>query len=603
MTVRLLKPFAILAIFVLVIGMACSMFGGSSEKATEPPPVEETQAPVTQETEAPTTVETESGVSGMDNVQGAVIQIEAQGTFVDPEFGEYLGAGRGSGFIIDPSGIAVTNNHVVAGSGLLKVWIGGDTSVEYNAKVLGVSECSDLAVIDIEGDGFPYLSWYNGPITVGMDMYLAGFPLGDPQFSLTKGIISKNNASGASSRSSVDSVLEYDATSNPGNSGGPVLTTDGQVLAVHYMANSSARQAFGISETIAKSVVETLKTGKNVDSIGVNGEAVANEDGSIKGVWVYSVMPGSAADKAGVQPGDIITQLGDLPVASDGTMSEYCTIVRSHSETDTMPVEVLRFATNEILDGQLNGRELAVTSTFDTTGSSESATTTQESSGGAEGSVPGTTLNPTASNPGDVYYSTEFDDVSDWKYDVLLGNENGFTQEVNNGKFRVEVLKKDTLVYFFNDSLTMPNVQLETRVENLGQNTNYTGLFCRYSEDGWYEANILNTGEYFIYLYDPNNADPRNGSHWYTFATGGSTLINMGKKVNEYTFVCTDDELVLGINGYEVNRVSTRISGAWALLRDGYSGFFAATGQDSRGVHVYPIMVEFDWFTASVPYK
>jgi S1-C subfamily serine protease len=599
MTVRLLKPFAILAIFILIIGMACSVFGGSSEKPTEPPPVEVTQAPVKVETEAPTTVETESAVSGMDNIQGAVIQIEAQGTFVDPQFGEYLGAGRGSGFIIDPSGIAVTNNHVVAGSGLLKVWVGGDTSVEYNAKVIGVSECSDLAVIDIEGDGFPYLSWYDGPINVGMDMYLAGFPLGDPQFSLTKGIISKNNASGASSRSSVDSVLEYDATSNPGNSGGPVLTTDGKVLAVHYMANSSARQAFGISETIAKSVVETLKTGKNVDSIGVNGEAVANEDGSIKGVWVYSVMPGSSADKAGIQPGDIITQLGDLPVASDGTMSEYCTIVRSHSETDTMPIEVLRFASSEILEGQLNGRELAVTSTFNTTDSSESATTTEESSGSTTGSVPGTTLNLNASNPGDIYYSTEFDDVSDWQYYVLAGKENGFTQEVINSKFRVKILKASTWVYFFNDQLTTEDVQLDTQVENLGQNTNYTGLFCRFSKLGWYEANILNTGEYYIALYDPNNIDPKHpkNGHWYYLATGGSNYINMGKGINKYTMECKDDEIILGINGHEQIRVSTKITGAWALLRDGYSGFFV-----SSGPYVFPLMVEFDWFTASVPY-
>ncbi|MEN6393150.1 MAG: S1C family serine protease [Anaerolineaceae bacterium] len=587
MSKRVFLPFVALIILIMLIGLACGKSDGTSETTPEPSVVE-TQPPAVVATEAPVEV-SEGSISGINNVQNAVIQIEGQGTFADPEFGEYLGAGRGSGFIIDPSGLAVTNNHVVAGSGLLKVWVGGDTSKEYNAKVLGVSECSDLAVIDIEGDGFPFLNWYEGNIDVGMDMYLAGFPLGDPQYSLTKGIVSKNNASGESTRSSVDSVIEYDATSNPGNSGGPVLTPDGEVLAVHYMGNSSTRQAFGISKTIAEDVVNTLKTGQNVDSIGVNGEAVANEDGSIKGVWVYSVVPGSAADKAGVLPADVITQLGGLPVASDGTMQEYCTIVRSHSGTETVPIEVLRLGSGELLEGQLNGRELAVSSTFSTT-TEETASTTEVSGQDTEGTVPGTTIDQNAVNPGDYYYTTEFDDVADWEYVVVRGNENGFNYENQNGKLRVKILKAKTYVYFMNKNFTYEDVQLDTRVENLGQNTNYTGLFCRFSDDGWYEANILNTGEYFIYLYDPNNGG------YKVLYSGASNLINMGKQINEYTFVCKGDTLTLGINGYEITNVDTKIGGAWAILRDGEVGIFVSSES------VFPLLVEFDWFTASVPY-
>ncbi|MEJ2447908.1 MAG: serine protease [Anaerolineales bacterium] len=149
-------------------------------------------------------------VSSLADVKSAVIQIEAQGAFVDPEFGEYSGAGYGSGFIIDPSGLAITNNHVVTGAALLNVWVGGDTSKTYNAQILAVSECSDLALIDIEGDDFPYLEWYPEPITVGLEVYAAGFPLGDPEFTLTKGIISKENAGGESSWASVEQVLEHD---------------------------------------------------------------------------------------------------------------------------------------------------------------------------------------------------------------------------------------------------------------------------------------------------------------------------------------------------------------------------------------------------------
>ena len=179
-------------------------------------------------------------VTALADVKSAVVQIEAQGTFVDPE-GEYSGAGRGSGFIIDPSGLAITNNHVVSGAALLKVWVGGDTSKSYNAQILAVSECSDLALIDIDGDGFPYLEWYPDSITVGLEVYAAGFPLGDPEFTLTKGIVSKEQADGESSWSSVNQVIEHDATINPGNSGGPLVTSDGQIVGVNYASYRRSR--------------------------------------------------------------------------------------------------------------------------------------------------------------------------------------------------------------------------------------------------------------------------------------------------------------------------------------------------------------------------
>ncbi|HUM72250.1 MAG TPA: hypothetical protein PLK31_25790, partial [Chloroflexota bacterium] len=91
-------------------------------------------------TDTPSTETATAGpINALDAVKSATIQIEAQGTFIDPEVGtQYNAAGRGSGFIIDPSGIAVTNNHVVTGAALLKVWVGGE-STPRNARVLGAS--------------------------------------------------------------------------------------------------------------------------------------------------------------------------------------------------------------------------------------------------------------------------------------------------------------------------------------------------------------------------------------------------------------------------------------------------------------------------------
>jgi serine protease Do len=295
-------------------------------------------------------------VESLEDAQKAVVQIEAVGTFMDPEEGLVANAaGSGSGFIIDETGIAVTNNHVVTGGGLFRVYVDGHDE-PLNARVLGVSECADLAVIDIEGNGFPYLQWHEGRVNVGLDVYAAGFPLGDPEYTMTRGIISKSRAKGDSSWASLDYVLEHDATLNPGNSGGPLLDEDGSVVGVNYRRNE-AGQFFAIAGDVAIPIVEQLRAGENVNSIGINGEAVVIGD-ELTGIWVASVESGSPAEVAGIEPGDILLTIEGVTLAEDGTMATYCEILSSHSADDVMAVEVLRLETEEVLEGQLNGRPL-----------------------------------------------------------------------------------------------------------------------------------------------------------------------------------------------------------------------------------------------------
>lgn len=373
----ILKPFVFLTIFVLAVGLACMSSSPTEEPATPPtdaPPVEvATEAPVVVDTaeegtvDEPVTKPMGSGmVTNLQDVKSATVQIESQGTFIDPEFGLVANsAGRGTGFIIDPSGLAVTNNHVVTGSALLKVWVGGDTSRVYNAKILGVSECSDLALIDIDGDGFPYLQWHEGAASVGLEVYAAGYPLGDPEFTMTKGIVSKEQTGGESSWASVDMVIEHDATINPGNSGGPLVDSEGRVVGINYASYSEANQYFAIGREVALPVIDQLKQNRNVDTIGVNGQAVMSSDGTLYGVWVSSVASGSSADRAGVQGGDIITTIEGFYIGSDGTMSDYCDILRTHNEDDTLSIEVLRWLNQEYLEGQLNGNPLEVTYVYE----------------------------------------------------------------------------------------------------------------------------------------------------------------------------------------------------------------------------------------------
>jgi len=329
-------------------------------KATEVPPLP-TAAPTS--TTAPTEIPTKV-VKSIDEAKKATIQIEAQGSFVDPQVGQMLNtAGRGSGFIIDPSGIAVTNNHVVTGAALIKVWVGGDTTPR-NARILGVSECWDLAVIDIEGDDFPFFDWYSGKTDPGVEVYSAGFPLGDPEYTLTKGIISKANAGGETGWASVDGVIEHDARIRGGNSGGPLLSSDAKVVGINYAGSDQFDTNLAINSVKARPVIEKLRSGTDFESIGVNGTAISSEDGSLTGIWVASVKSGSPADKAGLKGGDIVTKMEGLVLATDGTMSSYCDILRTRAATDTYSLEVLRFSTQEALEGQINGRSLEKTFSF-----------------------------------------------------------------------------------------------------------------------------------------------------------------------------------------------------------------------------------------------
>lgn len=382
---------AVLLSALLLLGIMAGCGGGQEEQAQvtiEPAATAAATEAVVQPTQepAPTDEPTPSGPTAATSFQDAInatVQIEAQGSFVDPEFGMQLNsAGRGSGFIIDPSGIAVTNNHVVTGAAFLQVFVQGQDR-PLNAKILGVSECNDLAVIDIEGDGYPFLDWNTTPAKLGTEVYALGFPLGDPEPTLTRGVISKEQAGGETSWASVNSVLEHDATINPGNSGGPLVTPDGKVVGVNYAGSSSSNQYFAINAAEARRVVEQLRNGSDLDSIGINGEAVVTGDGDT-GIWVASVKSGSPADKVGVKPGDIITKLEGLVLSTNGTMSDYCDILRSRNATDPMNIEVLRFATQEVLEGQLNGPELEQSFSFAQAVEVDDGTTSGDSGGGGE---------------------------------------------------------------------------------------------------------------------------------------------------------------------------------------------------------------------------
>ncbi len=300
-----------------------------------------------------------SGGVGFDGVQSATIQIESEGTFADPENGSSEEqAGLGSGFFISSDGLALTNNHVVVGAGTVKVKVGGE-STDHDAQILGSSECLDLAVIKVDGSGFPFLSWQKGDIPTGEQVYAAGFPLGDPDFTLTQGIVSKNDTAGQSAWASLDHVIEHDAKIRPGNSGGPLVNAEGQVVGINYASIGELDYNFAIHRDEAQKVIDQLIAGDDVLSLGVNAQALPLDDqGEPIGIWVSSVAAGSPADEAGILPGDVLLRMAGKSLAADGTLEEYCDVIKTQGTDGTIDVDVYRPSEDAFYRGQFNGKAL-----------------------------------------------------------------------------------------------------------------------------------------------------------------------------------------------------------------------------------------------------
>jgi serine protease Do len=296
---------------------------------------------------------TSAPIDSLLQAHQAVVEIVSIGAALPYEQAEAtVEVGSGSGFIVDPTGIVVTNAHVVNGGNLFYVYLSGD-SEPYNAVLLGVSECNDLAVLDIRGDGFPYLAWQETPVLRAQQVTAAGFPEG--RYAETHGRVRETGRKADTDWASVDRIVRHSAELHPGNSGGPLLNTSGEVVAVNYSSSDRSNSYFAIPNEIAVPLVAQLAQGQDVDSIGINGVAFQDsEDWS--GIWVVAVESGSPSDLAGLKPGDILYEMEGIQLGYDGTMGTYCDIVRSHRPGDAIAFAILR--EGEYYAGQINGRAL-----------------------------------------------------------------------------------------------------------------------------------------------------------------------------------------------------------------------------------------------------
>jgi len=419
------------------------------------------------------------------DVENAIIRVESQGKFFSPKFTTVSGnPGRGSGFIVDPSGIAITSNQAVAGADQVRVWVGKDRSQPHNATVIATSECANLAVIDIDGEGYDFLSLSDGALNSGQKVYLAGFPLTDPIFTLDSGKTLNTSLDGKSITGLDSPLFSYEVKADPGLSGGPVLTPEGKVIGVHILGNPDGTQGYGIVLKDQQGIYDQLLSGQSIASLGINGEAASSEDGTLSGMWVYAVQPDSPASRVGIEGGDLITSLSGKYLLDGQIPAQYCQILKDWDSKKPLDIQVYRNSTGALLGGQLNGNKLVVVN--------------DQYAGPVLTPEAGTPVAPNvkASKPGDAYYKEDFNDpLNGWKRFILQGDEKKVTTEEKDGKLVINIDGMFTYVYYVFTPLKVTDVRLDIKAENLGHNNNNISLICRYSvERGWYEFNIASNG-------------------------------------------------------------------------------------------------------------
>lgn len=289
-----------------------------------------------------------------DKAGPAVVEIKT--TVVTPDlFAPREQQGIGSGFLVRSDGYIVTNNHVIANARQLKVIL-RDQTKSFDARIVGTSPEDDIAVLKIDATGLPSLKFGDSSaLKVGQLAIAIGSPLGQ-QNSVTKGVISALHRSltapdptNPGNPQSILNAIQTDASINPGNSGGPLLNSAGDVIGVNFAIEQARAGGPGISFALdgnaARDIADQLiKTGHvNRPFLGVSyvpvDQTTATANNLPVGALVRQVDHGSPADRAGVRPQDVITQVNDQAIDDTHPLKD---VLRQFRPSDSITLTVQR---------------------------------------------------------------------------------------------------------------------------------------------------------------------------------------------------------------------------------------------------------------------
>jgi len=313
--------------------------------------------------------EEQNNIAVYKRVLPSVVNITSTTLVFNFFYGTVPQQGQGSGFILDKAGHVLTNYHVVEGANRgVEVML--SNKHRYAAKVVGTDKVHDLALLQISApDLQPVTLADSSDLAVGQKVYAIGNPFGLAG-TMTRGIISSirtlPSARGSES-AAIEDAIQTDAAINPGNSGGPLLNSRGEVIGINTMiASNGAEQSSGIGFAIpintAKAVLADLTRYGKVKrpSLGIVsfpvGPDLASEMGlaADQGVLIQKVIPGGAAERAGLRGGNqqayvgntLILLGGDLIVAIDGREvsdpQEINALMDKHQAGDTISVTIYR---------------------------------------------------------------------------------------------------------------------------------------------------------------------------------------------------------------------------------------------------------------------
>lgn len=279
-----------------------------------------------------------------------------------------LSSSSGSGVIISPDGYIVTNNHVIEEGDDIEVTL--NDKREFEAKVIGTDPSTDMALIKIKGEGLPYLNFGNSDsLRVGEWVLAVGSPF-DLESTVTAGIVSAKarNIDILEGQDRIESFIQTDAAVNPGNSGGALVNTNGELIGINTaIITRSGRYegySFAVPANLVRKVTKDLRDygvvqrgimGVYIDEI-TNNRAKELGLPTVEGVLITRISPGGSAEEAGIQKNDVIISINGIKTS---TLPEMQELLGRYRPGNVLRVEYLRkgrpYEVEIILKDKTNG--------------------------------------------------------------------------------------------------------------------------------------------------------------------------------------------------------------------------------------------------------